>query len=49
MNTNQIISARILANVKMGADLEAAIDAVLGKGAYAKMASELYNELRKAA
>jgi hypothetical protein len=43
---NAHISARIRANIAAGMDLPAAFDAVLGEGAYAKLASEVYDALR---
>lgn len=48
MNKNAIISARILANIASGMTLETAFNEVLGEGAYAKMAGELYDSLRAA-
>jgi hypothetical protein len=44
--TNAKISARILAAVGMGATLREAFDAVLGAGAFEKMAGEVYDALR---
>ena len=48
MNTlkNAAISAQIMALVEAGTSLQQAFDAVLGEGAYAKMAGELYDALR---
>ncbi|CAB3784149.1 hypothetical protein [Pararobbsia alpina] len=46
MNKNQIISARILAAVANGKTIEQAYDAVMGDGAYLKLAGEMYDELR---
>lgn len=43
---NQIISAKILLEMQKGKTVDQAIDAVLGAGAYAKMAGELYDALR---
>lgn len=43
---NAAISAQIIANMQAGMPLQAAFDAVLGAGAYAKLAGELYDELR---
>lgn len=43
---NAKISARILKLVAEGQTLEAAIDTVIGKGAYEKMVGELYTALR---
>ena len=46
MNMNTKISARILILVQSGMTLPQAFDAVLGAGAYAKMAGEIYDALR---
>ncbi|MDR6389182.1 hypothetical protein [Paraburkholderia phenoliruptrix] len=46
MSKNQIISARILAEVAKGKTIDQAIDAVFGEGAYLKIAGELYDALR---
>ena len=43
---NSKISAAILANIAAGMTLPQAFDAVLGKGAYAKLAGDLYDALR---
>lgn len=43
---NASISARIMALVSGGMDLAAAYDAVLGAGAYARLAGELCAALR---
>ena len=43
---NAAINANILAYIQAGMTLQQAFDAVIGEGAYAKMASELYGELR---
>lgn len=43
---NASISAQILAHVAAGMTQEAAIDAVLGAGTYARMVSDLYAGLR---
>lgn len=43
---NAAISAKILANIANGMELQAAFDAVLGAGAYAKLAGEVYDELK---
>ena len=43
---NAAISARILAHVNAGKTLPEAYDAVMGAGAYQKLAGELYDELR---
>lgn len=48
MNKNNIISARIIALVAGGMTVPAAVDAVLGAGTFAKLASELYDALRAA-
>jgi hypothetical protein len=40
------LCAAILAGVHAGADLEVAFDHVIGKGAYQKFASDLYDTLR---
>jgi hypothetical protein len=45
----QEISARILTLVASGLDLETAFNAVLGPNAYANLASELYDQIRKGA
>jgi len=45
---NSDISRRILAAVQAGATIPAAFDAVLGVGAHAKMAGELYATLSEA-
>lgn len=42
---NAAISAKILANVQAGMTLPEAFDAVLGEGAYLKLAGDLYDEL----
>ena len=43
---NAIISAKILAHVQAGMTLRQAFDAVLGEGAYSKLAGEVYDALR---
>jgi hypothetical protein len=43
---NAAISAKILDQIKAGKTLQQAFDAVLGEGAYAKMAGELYEEMK---
>lgn len=43
---NAKISAAILLNLKNGMSLPEAVDAVLGAGAYMKIAGELYDALR---
>lgn len=49
MNTNAIISARILTLVAEGFTLRAAVDEVLGAGTYDKVASDVYDALREKA
>lgn len=46
MNKNPAISAAIIAHVAQGKTLPEAMDAVLGAGTYAKVASEAYDALR---
>lgn len=43
---NAAISARILALMSEGQTLRQAFDAVLGEGAYTKLAGEVYDALR---
>lgn len=43
----QVISQRIMKAVQAGMTVDQAIDFVLGAGAYQKIASELYDRLRK--
>lgn len=43
---NAQISALVLAHVAGGKSLPEAYDAVMGEGAYMKMAGEVYNHLR---
>lgn len=43
---NAAISAAIMAHRENGMSLRDAFDAVLGEGAYAKLASDLYDALR---
>lgn len=43
---NAEISRRILAAVASGMDLQAAMDSVLGDGAYAQIAGEIYDSIR---
>jgi hypothetical protein len=43
---NAAISAQIMGLVQTGMPLRQAFDQVLGEGAYAKMAGELYDALR---
>lgn len=46
---NAQISAAILANVAAGMTIQQAFDAVIGEGAYMKLAGEVYDQLTKAA
>lgn len=43
---NAAISAKIAAGVNAGMSLREAFDAVLGQGAYDKLAGDVYDELR---
>ena len=43
---NAAISAKIMTNVQAGMTLREAFDAVLGQGAYAKLAGDVYDALR---
>lgn len=43
---NAAISARILEEVEGGKTLQQAFDAVIGSGAYEKIAGELYEQFR---
>ena len=43
---NAAISAKIIAHMNAGMTLPQAFDAVLGEGAYMKLAGEVYDELR---
>lgn len=45
MTKNPIISAKILAAIESGMDLQTAFDSVLGQGAYLKMAGDIYDQL----
>lgn len=45
----QIISGRILLLIAEGKSIVEAYDAVLGEGAYMKLAGEIYDELREGA
>ena len=47
MNTNQVISLRILTLIANGMDAKEAIDQVLGAGTTDKIISDLYDALRK--
>lgn len=44
---NATISARILFLVSQGMDVSEAVNAVLGAGAFEKLASDVYDALRK--
>jgi hypothetical protein len=47
-NINQVISARILFQLNTnGGDMQKAIDAVIGEGAYDKLVSDLYDKLNQ--
>ena len=43
---NAAFSAKILAHMQAGLTLREAFDAVLGDGAYLKLAGEVYDELK---
>lgn len=43
---NAQISAAILANMNKGMNIKEAFDAVIGEGAYMKLAGEVYHALR---
>lgn len=43
---NAKISAMIIAKMQQGMDISEAFDAVLGEGAYMKLAGDVYDELR---
>lgn len=43
---NAKISAMIISKMQQGMDIRAAFDAVLGEGAYMKLAGEVYDALR---
>ena len=43
---NAAISAQIMAHVASGWSLRAAFDAVIGEGAYAKLAGDVYDAIR---
>lgn len=43
---NLVINAAIATLTKMGMDIEAATDAVLGAGAYGRIAGMVYDQLR---
>lgn len=43
---NAAISAQIIINMQAGMSLQQAFDAVLGAGAYAKLAGEVYEDIR---
>lgn len=42
---NALISARIIAKVSEGMSVKDAYDFVMGSGAYAKLAGEIYDEI----
>lgn len=44
---NEKISKAILEEVAKGKSIDAAIDAILGAGTFAKIASDLYDALRR--
>jgi hypothetical protein len=44
--TEQIISAKILIKVAEGMTIDQALDEVCGAGTFAKLASDLYHQLR---
>jgi len=46
MNKNSLISALILANVAQGMTFRQAFDAVIGEGAYEKLAGEVWEALQ---
>ncbi len=46
MTAEQTLSAMILANMEKGMEIDQAFDAVMGEGAYRKMAGEVYRQLR---
>jgi hypothetical protein len=48
MTKNQAISALILAEVAKGSTIQEAFDAVIGEGAYAKLAGEVWEALQPA-
>lgn len=43
---NALINTAIVANLKSGMDIVEAVDAVMGKGAYKRIAGMVYNQLR---
>lgn len=43
---NALINTAIVAGLKSGLDIEAAVDAVMGEGAYKKIAGMVYHSLR---
>jgi len=45
-NKNAAVSARILAHIASGMSVREAFDAVIGAGAFEKMAGEVYDALR---
>lgn len=46
---NTIISGRILSKMSEGLSVPEAVDAVLGEGTYEKVASDVYDKLRRMA
>ena len=46
--TNKEISTAIIVLIKSGSSLESAFDLVLGEGAYAKLAGDVYDAFRVA-
>ena len=49
MTTNQKISLAILSKMASGMDIRDAVDTVLGKGTYEKLAHEVWMQARAAA
>jgi len=49
MTTNQKISLAILSKMATGMDIREAVDAVLGKGTYLRLAHEVWTQARAAA
>lgn len=45
---NALINTAIVANLQSGMDIVAAVDAVMGEGAYKKIAGIVYHQLRAA-
>jgi hypothetical protein len=48
MTKQQAISALILAEVAKGSTIQEAFDAIIGEGAYAKLAGEIWEALQPA-